>query len=68
MGKEGLPRDKTLGDWYVHYSDYCDGFIVVYICQAISIVHFKHVQLIVCQLYSKRFLKKKKKMVKVITQ
>lgn len=43
------------GDGYVHYLGYCEGFIVVHIiaytsCQSISVVHFKFVQFIVCQL------------------
>ena len=40
-GKDYQGHDETLGsDRYVHYLDYCDSFITVYICQYISVVYF----------------------------
>ena len=40
-GKDYQGQDETLGgDRYVHYLDYCDSFIIVYICQYISVVYF----------------------------
>lgn len=47
------------GDWYVHYSDYCDGFIVVYICQSYQLCTLNMYSLFYVS-YTAKGLKKKK--------
>lgn len=50
QGRITKGHNETLGDEYVHYLDYCDGFKAVYLRPFISVVYFKCAQYIVCQL------------------
>lgn len=61
-GQEGRitkGQDETLGgEGYVHYLDCCKGFIVEYIYQSISTIHFNMSSLLYVNYTAKRVKKK----------
>lgn len=46
-GRDYKGHNKILGgDGFIHYLDYCEGFMIVYICQNYQVVCFEYVQLL----------------------
>lgn len=59
-GERNIKSNEEIlgGDRYVHYIDWYDGFIRVYICQNLLNCTCKYVWLIICQLCLKKLLLK----------